>query len=128
MYTNIIKQTFSAAHKIDGHPGKCAYLHGHNWTVEMAVSSLKLNELGIAIDFSTMKALAKPVIEELDHCYLNELPYFQTCFPTAENVARYIYEVLEKSFDDRGVVLDEVIIWETDGCGVKYCKNKEFRQ
>ncbi len=125
MYSNVIKQSFSSAHKIEGHSGKCAFLHGHNWVAEIVASCEELNDLGMGVDFADMKAVAKPVIDELDHCYLNELPYFQSHPPTAENVAKYIYDVLEQSFREKNVTIEEVVIWETEGCGVRYWKNKE---
>ena len=120
MYINVIKRSFSSAHKIDGHKGKCAHLHGHNWTVEVAVKGFELDDIGIAIDFSDMKAIVDPVIEDLDHCYLNEKPYFQKHPPTAENVARYIYKIIEEPFCKENIEIEEVVIWETDGCGVRY--------
>lgn len=125
MFINILKQSFSSAHKIDGHKGKCAFLHGHNWTVEIAVASYKLDHLGMGMDFADIKRLVKPVIDELDHCYLNDLPYFQHFLPTAENVAKYIYESLVSIFSNEDVDIQEVIVWETDGCGVKYRDTKE---
>jgi 6-pyruvoyltetrahydropterin/6-carboxytetrahydropterin synthase len=114
--------SFSAAHMIEGHLGKCANLHGHNWDVEIHICSQELDSLGMAIDFAEIKAIVSPVVDELDHVYLNDLEYFKIHPPTAECVVRYIYESCKDSFVQKGVILKEVVIWETNGCGVKYSK------
>lgn len=76
MFEVSIKTEFSAAHNLRGYQGKCEALHGHNWQVEVIVSSQKLDKIGIAIDFKKLKEVVNQVIEKLDHKYLNELPYF----------------------------------------------------
>lgn len=37
MYTLKVEGAFEAAHMVNGYPGKCARLHGHNWVVEAVV-------------------------------------------------------------------------------------------
>lgn len=122
MFEYRVKLSFAAAHKIDGHLGKCANLHGHNWDVEIHVVAEELNELGIGMDFSDIKRIANTVVDQLDHIYLNDMPYFQTCPPTAEHVAKYIFEQTEKFYAQGGVRLVRVTIWETNGYGVSYQK------
>lgn len=96
MYTLKVEGAFEAAHHINNYPGKCARLHGHNWVVEAVVKGLELDELGMLVDFKTVKAALKDALERLDHRYLNELaPFSEGVNPTAENIARIIYEELK---------------------------------
>ena len=97
MYELTVKAEFEAAHKIENYPGKCERLHGHNWIVEAIVQGDTLNELGILIDFKILKAELNKILEELDHQYLNELKIFAKKNPTAENLAKIIFEKLSES-------------------------------
>ena len=97
MYELNVRSEFEAAHKIENYPGKCARLHGHNWIVEAIVKGSELNELGILIDFKILKSELNKVLDELDHQYLNELELFAEKNPTAENLAKIIFEKLSES-------------------------------
>ncbi len=99
--------TFDAAHKLADHPGKCAQLHGHTYTLIVTVQG-EPDESGMVIDFFEMKRIVNTVITELDHTYLNE--YYQK--PTVENVAADIFQKLEKKFNEAQVVLVSVILYE----------------
>ena len=97
MYELTVIVEFEAAHRIVDYPGKCNRLHGHNWSVEVNVVGTKLNDLGMLIDFKELKKEVNQMIDRLDHYYLNEIEAFKIMNPTAENIAKYIYEELEKS-------------------------------
>ena len=97
MYELTVKAEFEAAHKIENYPGKCARLHGHNWVVEAVAKGDELNELGILIDFKVLKIELNKILAELDHQYLNELEIFAKKNPTAENLAKVIFEKLSES-------------------------------
>ena len=63
--------TFAAAHRILGHAGKCAYLHGHTYHLEVTVTAPELDTLGMVIDFDDLKALVrKALLERWDHATL----------------------------------------------------------
>lgn len=94
MYELTVKSEFEAAHRIENYPGKCARLHGHNWVVEAIVRGNELNELGILVDFKVLKSELNKVLAELDHRYLNELEIFEKKNPTAENLAKKIFDKL----------------------------------
>lgn len=94
MYELTVRSDFEAAHQIDGYNGKCQRLHGHNWSVEAVVRGRQLDHLGMLIDFKVLKGALKNVLDEFDHQYLNELGAFETLNPTAENLARLIFERL----------------------------------
>ncbi len=114
-----IEMDFCASHILHGHPGKCARLHGHNWTVEATVTGKTLDSIGIAIDFQDVKTALKPIIEYLDHYHLNDLPEFQNQNPSAENVSRFIYQALKQKLPSE-IHLDSITLWETDRCRVTY--------
>ena len=85
---------FSAAHQLHGYSGKCEKLHGHNFKVKVTVETHTLQEIGLGIDFKELKVMLIDVIEKFDHCNLNELPEFETLNPTAENIAKLIWDNL----------------------------------
>lgn len=97
MYELTVRSAFEAAHFIRGYDGKCARLHGHNWTVEAVVRGLKLDELGMLVDFKILKAELNKVLDDFDHSFLNESETFKQDNPTAENLARKIFEKLSAS-------------------------------
>lgn len=119
-YTMKILTDFSAAHLLRDYDGPCSRLHGHNWKVEVNVSCVELNEIGMGVDFSDIKAATKTLIEKMDHRNLNEIPPFDKINPTAENLAAYFYKILSKKLNDARVAVKDVTIWETDRACVSY--------
>jgi len=97
LYEIQVGAAFEAAHFIDGYAGKCARLHGHNWTVEAVVRGEELDALGMLVDFKILKTELKKILDDFDHRYLNELETFARENPTAENLARKIFERLAAS-------------------------------
>jgi 6-pyruvoyltetrahydropterin/6-carboxytetrahydropterin synthase len=113
MYEIKIKADFSAAHRLKEVGGKCEALHGHNYTVEVAVESETLNEQGMVMDFRALKTKTWALLEALDHRYLNELPPFQKANPSAENLAAYIYAQLSPQIDGPERRINEIVVWES---------------
>ena len=121
MFEINVGAAFEAAHFIDGYAGKCARLHGHNWTVEAVVRGAELDALGMLIDFKVLKAELNKVLDEFDHRYLNELATFATDNPTAENLARIIFKRLAASTIFNGAVkLHAVKVHESPNSCVTY--------
>ena len=85
---------FEAAHRLphvpEGH--KCARLHGHSFRVRIHVSGEIDQTAGWICDFAELKGAFAPVLKELDHTFLNEVPGLEN--PTSEEVARWIWERL----------------------------------
>jgi 6-pyruvoyltetrahydropterin/6-carboxytetrahydropterin synthase len=122
MYDLTIIAEFEAAHQLPDYPGKCCRLHGHNWKVEVTVNGKELNHLGMVMDFKELKAEVGKVIDTLDHYYLNDLPTFKTILPTAENIAKYIYDTLANDpVFQKNITVRCVQVWETPRSAVKYC-------
>lgn len=111
---------FAAAHTLSGYPGDCARMHGHNWKIEVQVSGSKLNEIGMVIDFKEIKRHAKEIVKELDHTYLNEHPHFKTRNPTAENIAVYLFQEIEKRIATPDINMHSITVWENDRNCVTY--------
>jgi 6-pyruvoyltetrahydropterin/6-carboxytetrahydropterin synthase len=117
-----VEEYFSAAHFLRGYRGNCEKLHGHNWRVKVIISAPRLNKLGMVIDFREAKRKLGEVLKEVDHVSLNELPYFKKRNPTTEAVAKFIFEKLAPLLKENKLSLSEVIVWEGEGCGVRYTK------
>ena len=112
MYELTVKGHFDAAHALRGYPGECCKLHGHTWDIEVTVAAEQLDEIGIVYDFKLLKEDLARVLDAYDHAYLNEVAPFIELSPTAENLARVIYERLAETVDKR-VRVTEVVVWES---------------
>ena len=100
--------SFDAAHFLpnvpEGH--KCGRLHGHTFQVELHVQGDVDTESGWVMDFGDIKRIAKPVLEELDHNYLNDIQGLEN--PTSENIAVWLWRRLEKD-----MALSRIIVRES---------------
>ena len=126
---------FDAAHRIAGHPGKCAWLHGHTYQLEVTVSSPTLNPLGMVMDFDDLRdVVRKAVLDQWDHATLlatgdplsaaisavqcaapDRVVLFEGQ-PTAEVLTREAWQRLERQLP-AGITLERVAIRETPACG-----------
>jgi 6-pyruvoyltetrahydropterin/6-carboxytetrahydropterin synthase len=121
MYEVKILTHFSASHHLREYEGPCENKHGHNWKVEVTYESLTLDKLGIVIDFKVLKKKVKIVLEELDHCDLNELSAFARVNPSSENIAAYIYKKLSHDAElNAKAKIKSVSVWETDNARATY--------
>lgn len=115
-----IKTHFSGGHHLRNYPGNCEKPHGHNWKVRVTVRAEKLDELGMGIDFRTLKNHVNEVIEQLDHCDLNDHPAFRDVNPSSENIAMFIFNELKEDLQTDRYHLYSVRVRETDSSGVVY--------
>jgi 6-pyruvoyltetrahydropterin/6-carboxytetrahydropterin synthase len=121
MFEVTIEQTFAAGHALRNYRGKCENVHGHNYRCQLTVEGRELDQIGLLIDFVALKKTLQAVIDRLDHQWLNEFPPFDVLNPSAENIAKYIYEEVNKGIDTDGVVkLACVRLWETDTSSAVY--------
>jgi len=120
MYELMIESQFSAAHQLRSYKGKCENLHGHNWRVQVTVSSENLNDIGLAIDFHELKELTVEVLKNLDHSFLNDVFPFTELNPSSENIAKWVYETLRKRMSEKDVSLSSVTVWESDSASATY--------
>lgn len=118
MYSLRVEGVFSSAHNLRGYKGKCEELHGHNWRVQINIKSDRLDEIGMVLDFKLLKNKLSACLEQMDHKYLNKLPYFKKVNPTSENIAVYIYKKLIVQIP----LLKSVTVWENNTSCATYEK------
>ena len=100
---------FEAAHLLPHLPEnhKCRRLHGHSFKAEIVVTGEADPKLGWVMDYADISAAFKPLWEQLDHRYLNEIPGLEN--PTSEILAVWIWERLKPALPQ----LIEVVVAET---------------
>ena len=102
---------FSAAHALRLYDGSLEPVHGHNWRVKVTVGALKLDAIGVVMDFHELERLVDELIKPLHNRHLNDTRQFASLNPSAENVALQIGRELTLP---EGVTLLSVEVWETD--------------
>lgn len=94
--------------------------HGHNYELIVSVTGEIDPETGFVIDMKDLKQLIREKIEaDFDHKNLNlEVAEFQKLNPTAENIARVIWDKLRPHISaDKEL---EVVLYETPRNFVTY--------
>lgn len=117
MATRITKTfTIDAAHRLPRVPAEhpCGRMHGHTYRITVALTGAVDPQMGWIADFAQIKAAFAPLKDRLDHVYLNEVPGLEN--PTAELLARWIYERLQPALPH----LSEVIVEETPTSTASY--------
>lgn len=136
MYRVTRELDFCYGHRLLEYEGKCRHLHGHNGRAVITLAVGELDRLGMVIDFSRLKAVVGRWIEEtLDHKMLlhkddpvlpslrqhKEPVFVMDVNPTAENIARLIYDYAAA----QGFPVAEVQLWETANCYATYAGDQE---
>ena len=137
MYQLTTEHSFDSAHFLAGYDGKCGNLHGHRWRVLLTVQSETLREdqqqKGMCVDFAELKKDLRKELDALDHVLIIEQgslrestmkalqeEKFQVVEmpfrPTAENFARYFYEL----FTLKGYPVAKVEVYETPNNSAVY--------
>ena len=124
---------FCYGHRLLNYDGKCKHLHGHNGRAVITLEALRLDALGMVMDFSRLKQVIGAWIDEtLDHKMLlhrddpalpalgqlGEPVHLMDVNPTAENIAKLIFDYTAS----RGFPVVEVKLWETESCFATYSK------
>lgn len=133
MYEIVKSISFCYGHRLLNYVGPCANLHGHNAKAEIRLSSDKLDHCGMVMDFGDVKSTVKAWIDDnLDHTMLlskgdplipvfeerGERFYLMEHNPTAENIAKLIYDYVEQ----QGFPVVSVTLWETDTSFARYSR------
>ncbi|UCC57162.1 MAG: 6-carboxytetrahydropterin synthase [Gammaproteobacteria bacterium] len=131
MYRVSKSVSFCYGHRLINYSGKCQHLHGHNARAEITLEISSLDERGMVEDFSDLKQLVWDWLDqEIDHTLLLHrddpvLPLLEgagervraiDCNPTAENIARMIYDYVS----GKGYPVTEVAVWETETSRASY--------
>ena len=112
MFEICVEHTFAAAHALRNYRGKCENVHGHNYRVQVGMEGAELDENGMLYDFTELKRRLRATSEYLDHQFLNDLKPFDVINPSAENLARFIFEEIQKGLENSSLAY--VKVWETD--------------
>jgi len=120
VYRISVEQHFDAAHALRGYQGKCETLHGHRFKVVARVEASTLDEIGLAYDFTELKAHMAGIIARFDHTNLNDIPPFDKLNPSSENIAADIYKELKSRLAGEKISLTAVEVWESPQTGVSY--------
>jgi len=131
MYRVSREIAFCYGHRLLNYGGKCRHLHGHNGRAVITLEAAQLDAKGMLVDFGEIKEKVQRWIDEnLDHNMLlckddpilptlteaGERVFVMTENPTAENIARLIFE---RAVSAKLPVV-EVLLWETENCHASY--------
>jgi 6-pyruvoyltetrahydropterin/6-carboxytetrahydropterin synthase len=119
MYIVSIESSFTASHQLTLPDGLDEPVHNHEWLVTAEVASEKLNDIAVVMNFRELKALVDNIVGEFDNLDLNKFSYFQQNNPSAENVARYIYDKLRNQLP-KDVKTQSIKVIEEPGCSAKF--------
>ena len=121
MFEVTIEETFAAGHALRNYKGKCENVHGHNYRCHVTLEGGDLDSIGLLVDFVELKRVVHSVLDRMDHQWLNEFPPFDAINPSAENMAKYIYDEVHQELKTReGVRVTFVRLWETDTAFATY--------
>jgi 6-pyruvoyltetrahydropterin/6-carboxytetrahydropterin synthase len=121
MFEVTIEETFAAGHALRNYRGKCENVHGHNYRCQVTLEGAELDSIGLLVDFVELKKVVHGVLDRLDHQWLNEFPPFDVLNPSAENMAKYIYDEVRDGLKTRlGVKVGAIRLWETDTASATY--------
>jgi 6-pyruvoyltetrahydropterin/6-carboxytetrahydropterin synthase len=112
MYEIVVEHMFAAAHALRNYNGKCENVHGHNYRVQVGLEGAALDENGLLYDFTELKKRLRATSEYFDHRFINELKPFDQANPTAENIAKFIFDEIQREI--KPAALAYVRVWETD--------------
>ena len=121
MFEVTIEETFAAGHALRNYRGKCENVHGHNYRCQVTLQGAELDPVGLLVDFVELKKVVHAVLDRMDHQWLNEFPPFDVLNPSAENMAKYIYDEVCAGLKSRdGVCVGSIRLWETDTASATY--------
>ncbi|MEW5924050.1 MAG: 6-carboxytetrahydropterin synthase [Candidatus Zixiibacteriota bacterium] len=127
MKTTLTKRvTFSAGHRLYNPNfndeknleifGACSNPggHGHNYVLEVTVSGEINRETGMIINLKELKRIMEAeIISKVDHKNLNlDVDFMSGVIPTTENLARKIWEILDRALGNS--LLDRIVVWESE--------------
>jgi 6-pyruvoyltetrahydropterin/6-carboxytetrahydropterin synthase len=120
MYEISVEKHFDAAHFLRGYQGKCEQMHGHRYRVVVRVRASRLDDIGLAYDFTELKRHLNDILSRFDHTCLNDVKPFDRINPSAENIAATIYGELKERLAAEPITLSCVEVWEAPEQGVAY--------
>jgi 6-pyruvoyltetrahydropterin/6-carboxytetrahydropterin synthase len=124
-----VEETFAAGHALRGYRGKCENPHGHNYRLRITLRGPQLDPTGLLYDFVHLKQVIHTVVESVDHKFLNDQPPFDVLNPSAENIAKYLYDEISRQMrgPQNGASIVRVDVWETDTSRASYWPDETGR-
>ena len=119
MYRVSVEGHFDAAHYLRNYHGKCENVHGHRFKVVVTLKVKKLDDIGLAYDFTELKRHLSEVLNKFDHTCINDVPPFDKLNASSENIAATIYEQLKGHFP-ADALLESVQVWESPQSCITY--------
>jgi 6-pyruvoyltetrahydropterin/6-carboxytetrahydropterin synthase len=116
MFLVTIERTFRAAHALRCPDGSWESPHDHDWHTVVEVARGDLDEFGTVMDFHVLERIVEEVISPLFSSDLNKHSYFNKLVPSAENVARFLFERIDAKLHSYHVRLRRVTVSEAPGC------------
>ena len=123
MYRVGVRSAFRASHALLLPNGQREAVHNHDWKVEACFVGPGLDPTGMLVDFDRVAAALDEVLGRLDGCDLHARPEFGGVNPSAEHVARVIFDALAEVVE-RGERLESVCVEEAPGCTATYSRTK----
>lgn len=107
---------FEAAHELPTFPPghKCRRLHGHSFRFDVVVEGEVDPARGYLVDYGDIKRAAEPLVQQLDHFYLNDIEGLEN--PTAENLAKWIWDRIKPDMP----LLATINVYETCTSACEY--------
>ena len=125
MFEVCVEHTFSAGHALRNYHGETEPVHGHNFRVQVGIEGADLDENGLLYDFVELKNRLRATSDYFDHRFINDLKPFDRINPSAENLARFICDEIQRDLKDAAVSF--VKVWETEtACAIYRPKNVAF--
>jgi 6-pyruvoyltetrahydropterin/6-carboxytetrahydropterin synthase len=124
MFEVTIEETFAAGHALRNYKGKCENVHGHNYRCQVTLEGEQLDEIGLLVDFVELKRVVHSVLDRMDHQWLNDFPPFDKLNPSAENMAKFIYDGVSAGLGNANARVSGVRLWETDTASATYRPKK----
>jgi len=109
-HVEIVKEyRFEAAHLLTKVPPyhKCSRLHGHSFRFEVRLTGIVDGEYGWLMDFGDISSVVRPLVDILDHNYLNDIEGLEN--PTSEIIAMWLWDRIKPSLQN----LKEIVVHET---------------
>lgn len=116
-YEICVESRFEAAHHLTSYRGAPEPVHGHSWRVEVHLICSELTDEGFGVDFVEIKQALDQLVAAFDHGDINSVPPFDEISPTAEHLARWIYDEMSRKLNRP---IDGVNVQEAPGCSVMY--------
>ena len=128
MFEVTVKKSLFASHGLRNYSGGVEAPHDHNWIIEAMFESNLLDSAGCAIDFREIDRAFQEILLVYQGKNLNELEPFRTTSPSAENIARNIFEQLSSLLKKNKANLVSITAWEDEEHGATYLMTNDKAQ